>query len=486
MPQPPFIKYIRLAETIRRVRKITFREINRKWLENDLSEGIELPKRTFHKWRIAVEELFGLVIECDRKDGYRFYIRYEEALYEGGARNRLFDLLSVSLQLEESKHLRDRILPENMPSGHVFLSAILDAMKKNRLLHIVYRSFRRETPNAFEIEPYCVKAFRQRWYLVAKSTGYEELRLYALDRIEALETTDRSFRYPANFSPEEFFRGCFGVIAGDGTDMERVELKVAAAQADYLRTLPLHESQEEIARTDEYGIFRYDLRPTFDFQQEILSYGEQAEVLRPAWLRKRMAEKAEQMRNRYKTDAENGESGGRDATDGLSAVAQDYACALDTLDKYDHQRLEISGTYSTHPFRATYENAMEAVRSLHERFGGSRLFGREKDESFHSVIDQIYQTFDGEELYPSVEEKAAILLYTAVKNHAFIDGNKRIAAMLFLWFMHRNGMLYRTDGNKRIAGNTLVALILMIAESRTEEKETIVKLAATLIDDKNV
>ena len=170
---------------------------------------------------------------------------------------------------------------------------------------------------------------------------------------------------------------------------------------------------------------------------------------------------------------------------GLFNVIADYVYALDTLDRYDYQSLEVGKTTKEEPFRATYENAMEAINALKEKFGGSRWFANEKDDSFKSSIGQIYQTFGGEDLYPSVEEKAAMLLYLVVKNHSFSDGNKRIAAMLFLWFLDKNGILYSADGGKRIADNTLVALTLMIAESRTEEKDVMVKVVVNLINRDN-
>ncbi len=170
---------------------------------------------------------------------------------------------------------------------------------------------------------------------------------------------------------------------------------------------------------------------------------------------------------------------------GLFNVIGDYVYALDTLDRYDYQELVVDKTTTNEPFHATYDNAMEAINGLKEKFGGSALFANEKDDSFKSSIGQIYQTFGGEELYPSVEEKAAMLLYLVVKNHSFSDGNKRIAAMLFLWFLSKNGILYAPDGHKRIADNTLVALTLMIAESRTEEKDVMVKVVVNLINQEN-
>ncbi len=174
-----------------------------------------------------------------------------------------------------------------------------------------------------------------------------------------------------------------------------------------------------------------------------------------------------------------------DEYSGLFNVISDYVYALDTLDHYDYQSLSIQQTTKNEPFRATYDNAMEAINALKDKFGGSQWFANEKDDSFKSSIGQIYQTFGGEELYPSVEEKAAMLLYLVVKNHSFSDGNKRIAAMLFLWFLNNNHVLYAEDGHKRIADNTLVALTLMIAESRTEEKDVMVKVVVNLINKEN-
>lgn len=169
----------------------------------------------------------------------------------------------------------------------------------------------------------------------------------------------------------------------------------------------------------------------------------------------------------------------------LVEVVTDYAYALDTLDRYDYQQLAVEQTTNEAKFHATYEGAMQAIAELKEKFGGSQWFAHEKDDSFKSSIGQIYQTFGGQDLYPSVEEKAAMLLYLVTKNHSFSDGNKRIAATLFLWFMAGNGILYNPDGSKRIADNTLVALTLMIAESRTEEKDIMVKVVVNLINKNN-
>lgn len=170
-----------------------------------------------------------------------------------------------------------------------------------------------------------------------------------------------------------------------------------------------------------------------------------------------------------------------DQAKGILQVINDYAHGLDLLDQYDHQKLTIEDSGTKEQFRATYESAKEAIKELYNKFGGGNLFGNEKDQSFKSSINTIYQTFDGIELYPTVEEKAAMLLYLVTKNHSFSDGNKRIAAFLFIWFLDKNDILYNSDGTKRIENNALVALTLMIAESRSEEKDMMVKVIVNLI-----
>lgn len=202
---------------------------------------------------------------------------------------------------------------------------------------------------------------------------------------------------------------------------------------------------------------------------------------------KLQAEQLESIKNtvRLMSNVLESQSLSGDEAKGLLKVIRDYTYALDTLDRYDYQELEIENTTIDEPFRATYESAMLAIGELRDKFGSGKLFGNEKDESFKSSISTIYQTFDGEELYPSIEEKAAILLYLVVKNHSFSDGNKRIAAFLFLWFLEKNGILYRENGAQLLANNTLVALTLMIAESKPEEMDAMVKVVVNLINKCN-
>ena len=296
-------KYVWLVETIYKAKKITFEEINEKWLDNDLSEDKPLPLRTFHTWRQNIEEMFGLIIENEKGGQYYYYYYIQNAddlKDESSLRSWLFRTLAVSNMMLDSVCIKDKILLEEVHDGREYLPVILESLKKNIVLEMTYRSFWRDEANTFEIEPYCLKAFKQRWYLVGRSPYYDRIMIYALDRVHRLELTERSFDYPKDFKAENYFDDCFGIIADQNYDVETVKLKVSAGQAKYLNSLTLHGSQEEIERTDEYSIFTVRLRPTFDFQQEILSMGSDIEVLSPKWFREDTAERVKAMWNKYK------------------------------------------------------------------------------------------------------------------------------------------------------------------------------------------
>ena len=295
-------KYVWLVDTIYKAKKISFEDINRRWLENDMSEGDALSIRTFHKWRIAIEEMFGLVIENEQGGQYRYYIQNADELKNGSMRSWLFNTLTVSNLMLDSMSIKDKVLFEEIPDGEQYLPVILEALKKNLVLGMTYQSYWRDEANTFEVEPYCLKAFKQRWYLVARSPYYDKVMIYALDRVQWLGLTDKSFKYPKDFNAEDYFEDCFGIIADHNVSIETVKIKVSAGQANYLRSLTLHQTQREIERTDEYSIFTVRLRPTFDFRQEILSQGSDIEVLEPKWFRDEVAEISKHMWNKYKDD----------------------------------------------------------------------------------------------------------------------------------------------------------------------------------------
>lgn len=247
--------------------------------------------------------MFGLIIENEGKVEYRYYIMNEKDISENGLRSWLYNTICVSNALAENQSIKDRILLEYVPSGQEYLQSIIEAMKENRILNISYHSYWKDEEYNFDVEPFCVKLFRQRWYLVGRSTysynHQQSPRIYALDRITYLHKTEQTFKMPKDWSAEEYFSGCFGIIADEEMDIEHVKLKVNASQANYIRDLKLHSSQEEVERNGEYSIFTYYLRPTFDFQQELLWHGEDMEVLAPDWLRREMAGKIIRMWNKY-------------------------------------------------------------------------------------------------------------------------------------------------------------------------------------------
>jgi hypothetical protein len=292
-------KYVWLADTIYRAGRITYEEINEKWLDQDIDDK-PLPLRTFHKWRIAVEDMFGLVIECKRKGGYHYYIENSEEIKRGGLRNWLLSTISVSNLLLGSQSLKDRILLEDVPSGQEYLAIILDAMKTNNQIRITYQGYKREESDTFVVHPYCVKMFKQRWYMLAFCPYYNKMMTYALDRIIGIWKLDgETFEMPHGFDSEEYFANYYGIISDTGTDLYTVKLKLSKKQANDLRSLPLHKTQKEVERTDEYSIFTLQLCPVLDFQQEILSMGEEVEVLEPIWLRKEIAGKVKKTWNIY-------------------------------------------------------------------------------------------------------------------------------------------------------------------------------------------
>jgi hypothetical protein len=299
MSQNLLNKYVWLVDTIYRHKFISFERINELWLENDMSEGLEIPKRTFHTWIHEVEEMFGLVIMCERKGGYNYYIENAEEIRQGGLRNWLLNTISTGNMLMENRQLKDRILLEEVPSVKDHLSPILDAMKADKTLLITYQSYWRDESSTFELEPYCVKLFKQRWYLVGRSPYYNQIRVYALDRIQDLETLEKKFKMPKKFNPKAFFEDYYGIIANDNAKVETVRLKVSASQSNYLRSLPLHPSQKEVEKGEGYSVFELRLCPEFDFQQEILSQTPEIEVLSPEWLREEIVGKVKALWRKY-------------------------------------------------------------------------------------------------------------------------------------------------------------------------------------------
>ncbi|MBR5850992.1 MAG: WYL domain-containing protein [Bacteroidaceae bacterium] len=302
-------KYVWVIETIHRHKKLSFRELNELWLNDDISMGVELPKRTFDNWRYAIWDIFGLNISNEQKGRYRYFIENEEDITGNGLSSWLYSTLSIANTLSGSQSIKERILLENIPSGQEYLQPIIDAMKANLQLNITYKSYWSDEECCFDVKPYCVKLFKQRWYMVAKSTHayYNDKppMIYSLDRILQLTVKQETFEMPADWNAQEYFEGCFGVCRS--IDIELVRLKVSAKQANYIRDLKLHDTQEEVEHNDKFSIFTYRLRPEYDFQQELLRHGEDVEVLEPQWLREEIAGKAKLMWEKYESEKRMGE-----------------------------------------------------------------------------------------------------------------------------------------------------------------------------------
>ncbi|HPW66381.1 MAG TPA: WYL domain-containing protein [Salinivirgaceae bacterium] len=295
-----FNRYVWLVKTIQRAGKITFEEINDEWTRSSLNEfGDDMPLRTFHNHRAAIEEMFDIIIECDRRNGYVYYIENADDVKTGNVRSWMLNAFSVGSLLNESKGIQDRILFENIPSGHQYLTTFLESIKDNLTVEMTYQSFGRSEPNTYEIEPYCLKVFRQRWYVLARSPYYNQLRIYSLDRIQQLKITNSRFDYPTDFSPEGYFYYSFGIIASSDEEPETVEVKVYNNQRKYFETLPLHHSQTLIEGNSEYAMFQYTICPTYDFVQELFMHAENVEVIKPEWLREEFANKVQQMSKMY-------------------------------------------------------------------------------------------------------------------------------------------------------------------------------------------
>jgi len=288
-----FNRYVWLVDTIFRAGRISFEEINERWMRSPQNEtGEELPIKTFHNHKNAIQDMFDINIACDRRGGYLYYIEHAEDMERGGVRRWLLNTFAVNHLINESHHLKRRILFEEIPSGQRFLTAVIEAMRDSRTLELTHCSFWNTEPSTFEVEPFCVKVFRQRWYLVARSVSDVMIRIYSLDRIEALHQTEHPFELPADFDAHGYFADSFGIIVDDDYNVERVRVRIKGRQRRYIRTLPLHASQTESEITEESSVFEYRLRPTVDFQQELLTHAVNAdnemEVLEPQWLRERM------------------------------------------------------------------------------------------------------------------------------------------------------------------------------------------------------
>lgn len=297
-------KYVWLIDTIYRAKRISFKDINQLWCQNvDLSKGEKLSIRTFKRWIDNIEDMFGLIIENEHCGYYRYFIENIEDITNGGLQSWLFNTFTVSNVLTGCIGIKDRIQLEYVPSGELYLQPIIDAMKENRVLNITYKSYWKDKEKNYDVQPLCVKLFRQRWYVIVHGNdGEDDTRIWicALDRILSLQKTEETFNMPKDWDVEDYFDGFIGLIRDEDYEKVKIMIKVKASQANYIRDLKIHGSQQEVECNSEFSVFSYFLRPTYDFQQELLWNADNVEVLEPKWLRDEMEEQIQRMLNLYK------------------------------------------------------------------------------------------------------------------------------------------------------------------------------------------
>jgi hypothetical protein len=295
-----FKEYIWLVNTIYKARKISLKDINEQWLQTEMSEGVEINRTTFYRHRCAIEDIFGVYIDCDRKAGNKYFIGNREVLHEDSVQNWMLTTLSVSNLLSESMSLNDRILLESVPSGGGMLETVIKAMKESRKLSFSYQKYGKQQPDADrEVSPYCVKLFMQRWYVLGPIAN-GEMRLFSLDRMGDVTLQKEKFKMDKNFDAIAYFSESYGVMVDHRVNTERIVLRAYGLEPYYLRDLPLHHSQREIRTTDEYCDFELRLKLTSDFKGKLLQLAEWIEVLKPQSLIDDIIALHQRSINRYK------------------------------------------------------------------------------------------------------------------------------------------------------------------------------------------
>lgn len=296
-------KYTWLIDTIRRAGKISLEEISDRWERNkDLSDYKPLSRATFNRWKDAIFSQFGIIISCQRAGGYLYYIENPEVIEEDGLRKWMLDSFAVSNLIHENYSLKDRILVPQIPSAHRHLDTLFEAMRGNRVVAITYRRFNESQSRKFPIEPYCVKLFENRWYVLARNVQHDNVRIYGLDRIIDLEITGDTFKLPEGFSALDCFSNYYGIIIDENAKAERIVVRAFGDHVPYMGSLPLHHSQKLIKDNGGYADFELFLAPTFDFIMKLLSAGGMIEVVSPASLRKTMKRWVADMYGLYKDE----------------------------------------------------------------------------------------------------------------------------------------------------------------------------------------
>ncbi|MDE6175301.1 MAG: WYL domain-containing protein [Duncaniella sp.] len=296
-------KYTWLIDTIRRAGKISLKDLSDKWeRDKDRSDYKPLCRATFNRWREAIYDQFSIRIDCQTGGGYLYYIANPEDIDEDKLKKWMLDSFAVGNIIGENLSLKGRILVDEIPSGRDHLTTILEAMKENRTVNITYRPFKKSHGYTFPIEPYCVKLFENRWYVLAHNVDYDDIRLYGLDRVESAETTNETYKLPKDFDAAEYFSKAYGIVVGYDVKPERIVIRANEDHKHYLKSLPLHHSQRMIEDCGEYADFELYLSPTYDFVMKLLQVGSMIEVIRPASLRKTMKGWISDMYELYKND----------------------------------------------------------------------------------------------------------------------------------------------------------------------------------------
>ena len=283
-PAQIFYQYIWIINTLKAFRQMTFEELNQKWQEDQVTDGNPLQRSSCNRHRDAILQMFGIIIDCDKKS-YKYYSSNQAVLSDDSIERWLFSTLTVHGVLADSAAVKERLVLENAPAGEEYLDIIIRAIHTNRRLRIGYHKFQTEGYEKV-VCPYALKLFHQRWYLLALNDA-DQMRIYALDRMTMVQLTDDTFEMPLDFSSQAYFSEYFGVLT-DSTPMAHVVVRAHKWMPNYLRTLPLHHSQRELASTPDYTDFSFDIRPTSDFLGELLRHSDGIEVLEPLALRDKM------------------------------------------------------------------------------------------------------------------------------------------------------------------------------------------------------
>ena len=295
-----FREYIWLVNTIYKAKALSLRNINELWVKTDMSRGVEMSRTTFYRHRCAIEDIFGIYIDCDHRNGNKYYIGNKDVLHEDSVQNWMLSTLSVSNMVGESSGLYHRILLEHIPSGDEQLHQVIAAMKENRMVNIKYLSYTASSSTLFVLAPYCVKLFQRRWYLLGKYEDSNNLGTFSFDRMDEIEITDKKFKMPDDFDANEYFSNSFGIVVNNKAKTERIVLRAYGKERYYMRDLPLHHSQREIDKTEEYTDYELNLKLTDDFKTKLLSRGSWLEVLSPKSLAGEIIEWHQGAIDRYK------------------------------------------------------------------------------------------------------------------------------------------------------------------------------------------